>query len=109
MTTQHTAKDCMNAIHEIVNMCADGDSNRALDLLATVMEYGAQTEPKPAAPVTLHGHAAVIHAAINAAAADGYELDNRNGDPVYMDLNQVANGELTAMACVEIDVPCTFA
>lgn len=38
--------------------------------------------------MTLYDHAAAISAAIAAAAADGFFVDNGNLEAVYMDLNR---------------------
>lgn len=44
--------------------------------------------------MTLEEHAAAIEAAIQAAADDGFELDNSAGDPVRVELNRVVDGML---------------
>ncbi|MYS58695.1 MULTISPECIES: hypothetical protein [Streptomycetaceae] len=54
--------------------------------------------------MTLEEHARAIEAAIKAAYADGYELDNGDCSPIHaMDLNTVNDGWLGRY--VEIDLP----
>ncbi len=57
-------------------------------------------------PATLETHARGIQNAIQAAAADGYELDNGSGYPLgTLELNTVVNGDIKTW--VEIAVPPT--
>ncbi|WP_051809737.1 hypothetical protein [Streptomyces sp. NRRL S-378] len=59
--------------------------------------------------MTLEEHARAIEAAIQAAADDGYELDNGSGSPIYrMDLNEVCDGDTTE-SYVELSLPVTTA
>ncbi|WP_327712395.1 hypothetical protein OG912_32245 [Streptomyces sp. NBC_00464] len=53
--------------------------------------------------MNLGEHAAAIEAAIKAAADDGYELDNGQGDPVHMELNRVTADRI--LCCVPAPVP----
>lgn len=55
-------------------------------------------------------HANAIEAAIAAAAADGFELDNGSGEPIHrVELNKVVGGEITVdPSPVRIDVPQTY-
>ncbi|MFE0326312.1 hypothetical protein ACFW08_05785 [Streptomyces sp. NPDC058960] len=39
--------------------------------------------------MTIEEHARTIEAAIQAAAADGFELDDTHGNPVHLELNRV--------------------
>jgi hypothetical protein len=60
--------------------------------------------------VTLEEHARAIEAAIQAAAADGFELDDTAGNPVRMELNRVtADGVLCVTPTpVRVRAPATY-
>ncbi|MFF1684489.1 MULTISPECIES: hypothetical protein [unclassified Streptomyces] len=59
--------------------------------------------------MTLDEHARAIEAVIQAAAEDGFELDNTHGDPVRMELNRVTDGILCVVpAAVKIHAPTTY-
>ncbi|MGW6855818.1 hypothetical protein [Streptomyces xanthophaeus] len=59
--------------------------------------------------MTLEEHARAIEAAIQAAADDGFELDDGNGCRLHtVELNHVTAGVLSGAGCVEITVPCSY-
>jgi hypothetical protein len=56
--------------------------------------------------MTLEEHARAIEAAIQAAAEEGFELDNTHGVPISkMDLNHVVGGEFTDIAHIDLPRP----
>ncbi|MFD8595390.1 hypothetical protein ACFV1L_10350 [Kitasatospora sp. NPDC059646] len=58
--------------------------------------------------MTIEEHAKAIQAAIDAAAADGFELDNGCCEPLYrVELNRIVDGDFVGDP-VRIDVPATF-
>jgi len=60
--------------------------------------------------MTLEEHAHVIEAAIQAAAEDGFELDNGHGDPARIELNEVRDGILCVVpSAIPIVTPHTYA
>lgn len=60
--------------------------------------------------MTIEEHAEAIEAAIQAAADDGFELDNGHGDPVHMELNRVTSDRVLCAvpAAVKIYAPTTY-
>lgn len=61
--------------------------------------------------MTLEEHARAIEAAIQAAAEDGYELDNGCGNPLFnVELNKIEGGEIVVSPEVPrpIVVPYSF-
>lgn len=61
--------------------------------------------------MTLEEHARAIEAAIQAAADEGYELDNGNGNPLFhVELNKVEGGEIVVSPEIPqpISVPYSF-
>ncbi|MFE5093237.1 hypothetical protein ACFRCI_23470 [Streptomyces sp. NPDC056638] len=58
--------------------------------------------------MTLEEHAYAIEAAVQAAADDGFELDNGHCEPLYrVELNKVVDRDFVGEA-VRIDVPYSF-
>ncbi|MEU1074314.1 MULTISPECIES: hypothetical protein [unclassified Streptomyces] len=58
--------------------------------------------------MTLEEHARAIEAALQAAADDGYELDNGDGWSLpTVELNEIREGDFVGEP-VSIQVPCTF-
>lgn len=59
--------------------------------------------------MTLEEHARAIEAAIQAAADDGYELDNGDGFRAWLELNKVVDGEFDmSEPAVSIATPLTY-
>lgn len=54
--------------------------------------------------MTLEEHAAAISAAVHAAAADGFELDDTYNNAVSLDLNRIEDGDFIG-ECVRVSIP----
>ncbi len=59
--------------------------------------------------MNLRDHAKAIQSVIMAAANDGFELDNGDGEPIHgLDLNQVDGGTIGDWVSIELPKPTFY-